>query len=147
MESSYGKNEEKQQKKQDNREEQEEKKKQAQQTNASPAFTHAVQMLQAGAKLSDLPPEEARELAAVLGNQTVLQLMNGGGRSAPLAPEPPSRGAAGDRLPETEVNIRWPMLCTLPEIQRSGSRPNGMFPIENFRPMGQYTESGVIPNG
>ena len=144
---SYGKNEDKQQKKQEEREQQEEQKEQAQQKNASPAFAHAVQLLQAGAMLRDLPPEEAREVVQILGNQTVLHLMNGGGKPVPLAPEPPSAVSSTNTLLLTQVNIRWPMLCALPQMQRSGKRPGAVFSIENFRPMGQNTEGGVILDG
>ena len=73
--------------------------------------------------------------------------MNGGGKPVPLAPEPPIHKAEGQALPETQVNIRWPMLTALPEMQRSGERPKVMFSIENFRPMGQNTEGGVILDG
>ena len=144
---SYGKNEGRQQKKQEEREQQEEQKKQAQKTDASPSFAHAVQLLQAGAKLQDLPPEEAQEVVQILGNQTVLRLMNGGGKLAPLAPEPPTHPSDADILPETQVDIRWPMLTALPQLQRSGKRPDAVFSIENIRPMGRYTEGGVILDG
>ena len=144
---SYDKNEDKQQKKQEERERREEQIRQAQQTNASPAFAHAAQLLQAGARLQDLPPEEAREVVHILGNQTVLRLMNGGGKLAPLAPEPPNAVSSTNTLPLTQVDIRWPMLCALPQLQRSGKGPGAVFSIENFRPMGQNTEGGVILDG
>ena len=111
----------------------------------SPVFYEATQTLQSGAKLRDLSPEELKEIAATVGNQTMLQLLRGGG-GLPLAPAPPGRDGS-KTLPETEVEIRWPILYVPPNFARDGPLPRSVFPIECFRPMGQYAESGVIPNG
>lgn len=111
----------------------------------SPMLYEASQMLQSGAKLQDLSPEELRELASAVGNQTMRQLLCGGGE-LPLAPAPPGREAV-KALPETEVDIRWPALCTPPNLARDGPLPTGVFPIERFRPMGHSAEGGVIPDG
>ena len=109
------------------------------------AVVHAVQLLQSGAKLQDLSPEEAREVAAVIGNQSVLQLLSGGS-SVPLASAPPDRSTE-ETLPETAVDIRWPILCVLPGFERDGPLSGQAFSMEHLRPMGQRTESGVIPDG
>ena len=111
----------------------------------TPAFAHAAQLLQSGAKLQDLSPAEAREVAATIGNQSVLRLLNGG-NSVPLASAPPDRSADAT-LPETEVDVRWPILCPLPGFQRDGPLSGQAFSTERFRPMGRRTESGVIPDG
>ena len=110
-----------------------------------PAFVHAAQLLQSGAKLRDLLPEEAREVAAAIGNQAVLQLLNGG-KPIPLAPAPPGRGTE-QALPETEVSIRWPILIAPPHFARNGPLPESVFPIDRFVPMGRQAGSGVIPDG
>ena len=109
------------------------------------AFVHAVELLQSGAKLRDLSPEDAREVAAAVGNQTMLRLLSGGG-SVPLAPAPPGSGTA-DALPETAINIRWPVLSELPVFARDGPLPRRAFPVDCFCPMGQQAGSGVIPDG
>ena len=109
------------------------------------AFVHAAQLLQSGARLQDLSPQEAREVAAAIGNQSVLKLLHGE-RSVPLASAPPGRGKE-EALPETAVDIRWPILCALPGFKRDGPLPGKAFQTECFRPMGQRMGNGVIPDG
>ena len=109
------------------------------------AFVHAAQLLQSGARLQDLSPEEAREVASAIGNQSMLNLMHGGG-SIPLAAAPPGRSTE-EALPETAVDIRWPILCALPGFKRDGPLPGKAFQMDRFRPMGQCTGNGVIPDG
>ena len=148
MESDYSRNRDSRQNQQKPQESQQQKQffdKPQQTEEFSPTFHEASQMLQSGARLRDLSPEELKELAATVGNQTMRQLLRGGGE-LPLAPAPPGREASG-ALPETEVDIRWPILCAPPSFARDGPLPGSVFPIECFRPMGQYAESGVIPNG
>lgn len=109
------------------------------------ALAHASQLLQSGARLQDLSPEEAREIAATIGNQSVLKLLSGG-NAIPLAPAPPGRSTE-EALPETAVDIRWPILCALPGFKRDGPLPGKAFQMECFCPMGQCTGNGVIPDG
>lgn len=146
MESSYSKDtQQSRDAKQEQRQQQKVTEQRRQADAPSAAFVHAAQLLQSGAKLRDLSPEEAREVAAAVGNQTVLQLLRGGD-PIPLAPAPPGRETERT-LPVTAVDVRWPALNTLPELPRSGPFPEGVFPVEHFRPMGQYAGGGVIPNG
>lgn len=134
---------------QDNKTQQERQKKmpehRRQSSEPTAAFVHAAQLLQSGARLQDLSPQEAREVAAAIGNQSVLKLLRGG-KSVPLASAPPGRGS-GEALPETAVDIRWPILCALPGFKRDGPLPSRAFQMECFRPMGQRMGSGVIPDG
>ena len=109
------------------------------------AFVNAAQLLQSGARLQDLSPEEAREVASAIGNQSMLNLMHGGG-SIPLAAAPPGRSTE-EALPETAVDIRWPILCALPGFKRDGPLPGKAFQLECLHPMGQRMGNGVIPDG
>ena len=109
------------------------------------AFVNAAQLLQSGARLQDLSPQEAREVAAAIGNQSVLRLLRGG-NTVPLASAPPGRGTE-ESLPETEVDVRWPLLCALPGFKRDGPLPRKAFQTECFHPLGQRMENGVIPGG
>jgi len=111
----------------------------------SPAMTQAAMLMQSGAKLQDLSPEQAREVAAVIGNQAVLQLLHGGSPIR-LAPAPPGRGTV-EALPETEADVRWPALAVLPNLIRDGPLPGGVFPADRLRPMGAYGARGVPPDG
>ena len=113
---------------------------------ADAGLAHAAQLLQSGARLRDLSPEDVREVAAAVGNQTMLQFLRSGGGGVPLAPAPPGL-QAGTVLPETEVAVRWPALCAPPVFARDGPLPGGVFPVEAFRPMGHRCESGVMPDG
>ena len=146
MESDYSKSrEDRQDRRQQQEQQKSERARQPEQSQA--AFTHASQLLQSGAKLRDLPPEEARAVAGAVGNQTMLQLLRGGG-AVSLAPAPPGRaGEAAEGLPEREVDIRWPFLAVPPNFARDGPLPGRVFPIECLRPMGRRREIGVMPDG
>ena len=115
------------------------------QPEESAAFAHAAQLLQSGAKLQDLSPEEMREVAAAIGNQSVLQLLHGG-NPVPLTSPPPGRSTE-EALPVTAVDIRWPSLCALPGSERDGPLFGKAFSIEWLRPMGQCMGNEVIPDG
>ena len=108
-----------------------------------PALVNAAAKLQSGAKLLDLSPEETREFASAVGNQTMLQLLRGGG-AVPLAPTPPGPGNEAS-LPETEVRIRWPALSAPLNFARDGPLPGSVFPVSCLRPMGRGGE--VVPDG
>jgi len=110
-----------------------------------PALAQGLQLIQAGAKLQDLSPQQAREVAAVLGNQNVLQLLRGGS-PVKLAPAPPG-GRTEEALPVTEVDIRWPAVTVPPKMIRDGPIPPSIFPADHFRPMGVYGSKGVPPDG
>jgi len=109
------------------------------------ALIQAMTLLQAGARLRDLSPEQAREVAAVLGNQTVLQLLHGGS-AVKLAPAPPG-GRTEEALPVTAVDIRWPALAVPPGLNRDGRPPGGVFDPEHLREMGRYGAEEVPPDG
>jgi len=104
------------------------------------ALTQAMQHLQAGAGLQDLSPCELREVAALLGNRTLLNLLGGTGDSAPLAPERGAKRCDGTELPLTTVDVRWPALTEPPFLARSGTLPKGVFPMEQWRTMGHMPE-------
>lgn len=131
------------------RDQQTERKRQAPERNGEKqtgiAPSRAAQLLQSGAKLRDLSPEELREMAAAVGNQTMIRLLQGGD-AVPLAPAPPDRDAAAE-LPENTVEIRWPALCVPPTMARDRPLPDGVFSVEALRPMGRGPGNGVTADG
>ena len=146
MESEYNRSRDNRQENQQ-RQEQKKSEQSRQPETSNAAFVHASQLLQSGAKLRDLPPGEAFAVAEAVGNQTMLQLLRGGG-AVPLAPAPPGRaGEAAEGLPEREADIRWPLLSVPPNFARDGPLPGQVFPINCLRPMGRRTETGVMPDG
>jgi len=114
-------------------------------SEASPILAQSARLLQSGAKLRDLSPEQAREVAAVIGNQAVLQLLHGGS-PIKLAPAPPGARET-EALPETAVDIRWPALTGPPKLIRDGPLPGGVFAVEHLREMGSSTAKGGAPDG